>query len=203
MLISNKNEAIIEQDIIRAFGSSIIEFEAILYQKFLIISASHSLVPEKMFRKFLNDMHAKGYLTPTEFNKKRCWKRQVVLEDLESVEITPDEFEQVFQERAVIATSGVSSPITKGLVSDSSTVADEIRKTMISKLYEGKSLGPAAYQEIQMHAKHMRKALSNSSEELLEYVKRNVPSMLEEMEQILKQRGENVVLLGLRIVSTS
>ncbi|MFW9932606.1 MAG: hypothetical protein ACFFDR_08110, partial [Candidatus Thorarchaeota archaeon] len=182
---------------------SIIEFEAILYQKFLILSASHSLISEKMFRKLLNDMHAKGYISPTEFNKMRCWKRQVVLEDLESREITPDEFEQVFRERAIIATSGGSHPITKGIVSDSSTVADAIRKAMIAKLYEGKPLDIRKSQDIQMHAKHMRKALTSSSEEFLEYIKQNVPSLLEDMEQILREKGENVVLLGLRIVSTS
>jgi len=202
MLFSNESERVIEQDIIRAFGSSIIEFEAVLYQKFLIISASHSLVSEKMFRKMLNDMHAKGYISPTEFNNKRCWSRQVVLEDLESGEITPDEFEEVFQERKVIATSGGSSPMTKGLVSDSSTVAEEIRRALISKLFDGKQT-PNAKQDIQQHAMYMRKALSNSSEEFLEYIRRNVPLVLEDMEQILREKGENVVLLSLRIVGTS
>lgn len=203
ILFSNERERAVEQDIVRAFGSSIIEFEAVLFQKFLFISSYHSLVTDKMFRRILNDMHAKGYLSPTEFNNKRCWRRQVVLDDLESGDITPEEFEQVFQERSIMPTSGGSSPITKGIVSDSSSVAEAIRQAMISKVYDGVHPTAAAKQDIQLHAQHMRRALSNSPEELREYVRIHVPSLMDEIEQILREKGENVVLLGLRILSTS
>ncbi|MDF1538687.1 MAG: hypothetical protein P1Q69_07275, partial [Candidatus Thorarchaeota archaeon] len=68
----------IERDIVSAFGSSLIEFEAVLLQKFLMLSAAHSLITDRMFRKYLVQMHAKGYVTPVDFQGKRCWKRLIV-----------------------------------------------------------------------------------------------------------------------------
>jgi hypothetical protein len=197
-------EKAIEQDVITAFGSSIIEFEAVLYQKFLIISATHSLVSDKMFRRILNDMHAKGYISPTEFNHKQCWRRQVVAEDLESGEISPEEFEGVFREKDTLMSTVGSRPIIgKSMVSDSSSVAEEIRRAMAVNLYSGSSHDSGTQKDMQTQAMEMRRALSHSSEKFLEYVKRNVPELLEPMQAILREKGEDVMLLGLRIVATT
>lgn len=201
---SEMQEKLIEQDVIMAFGSSIIEFEAVLFQKFLIISAAHSLVSEKMFRRILNDMHAKGFISPTELNHKQCWKRQVVAEDLESEEISPEEFEGVFREKDMLMPTIGSRPVVgKAMVSDSSVVAEEIRKAMTVNLYPGKSHDLSTQKDMQRQATEMRRALSHSSEKFLEYVKRNVPELLEPMQAILREKGEDVMLLGLRIVATT
>jgi len=48
--------------VVRAFGWSIIEFEAVLFQKFLAMSAPYSLMTEDVFRKHLKNMESKGYL---------------------------------------------------------------------------------------------------------------------------------------------
>ncbi len=199
---TKEDRSIIEQDVIRAFGSSIIEFEAVLYQKFLMISATHSLISEKDFKRILNDMHAKGYITPTEFQQRRCWKRQIVLEDLEIGELTPDEFEQVFKERDLIVTA-TETPVRprERIVSNSSSIAEFIETTMLKKLYGGRLSDPTATKNIKKHADLMRKALCNSERDFLEYVRRNTPLILEDMKQILREKGEDVVILGLRLVS--
>jgi len=202
--IPDNPETIIERDIISAFGSSIIEFEADLYQKFLRISAATSLFSETQFKKALRDLHAKGYLSPTEFNGRSCWKRLIVLDDLEKSQITPAEFEDVFRKKPLMSTSGGNEQGRKqGIVSNSSLVAEELRKTMLTSLSSKRSIGRDTRDDIQTHAMQMRKALSNSSEEFLRYVRKNLPTLLEPMQAILKENGENVVLLGLRIVSTT
>ena len=70
---SAEGEAIerdIESGIIRSFGHSIIDFELILFQKFLNMSGPHSVTTEAIFRKHLTLMHAKGF---------QQWKRLIPL----------------------------------------------------------------------------------------------------------------------------
>ena len=56
-----------EIGIVRAFGWAVIEFEAVLFQKFLMMSAKTSLMTEDMFRKHLKSMEAKGFVAPIDF----------------------------------------------------------------------------------------------------------------------------------------
>jgi hypothetical protein len=123
----------------------------------------------------------------------------VVLDDLEKTYITPDEFEDVFRERMILSPSPATSDaeVKKGIVSNSSNVAEEIRNAIMKSL----SRDSDTQREIQIHASQMRKALSNSSQEFLSYIKKNLPDILEPMESILKEKGENLVLLGLQRVS--
>ena len=65
---SEDAEREIEAGIVRAFGWAVIEFEAVLFQKFLVMSATSSLMTEEMFRKYLKDMEAKGYISPVNFH---------------------------------------------------------------------------------------------------------------------------------------
>ncbi|MFW9909313.1 MAG: hypothetical protein ACFFEF_12120 [Candidatus Thorarchaeota archaeon] len=199
------SERTIEIDIIRSFGSAIIEFEAVLLQKFMMLSIAHSLITEKMFRKYLNQLHSKGYVTPLEFQGKRCWKRLVVEEDLEIVaELPPDEVRRLLQKSHEAIVSRAARPIPKdGLVSDSNIVATRIRQTMLEKLYAGKTSDPETAADIQRHARFMRRALSESKIDFLNYVRRNIPSILEPMEQMLNTKGEDILLLSLRIVGAS
>jgi hypothetical protein len=202
--LPENEERIVELDIVRAFASSIIEFEAVLYQKFLMQSASHSLVTDKMFRKYLNQMHAKGYLTPVEFQGKRCWKRLIVEDDLEVRDLTPEEVRRVLREgQALIPQYTEREPPKETVVSDTNIVAEKIRSTMLTTLYSDGPVTPETLKELQYHVNRMRKALNDGPDIFLKYVRRNIPSILEPMEQILRSKGETVLLLGLRIAGAS
>jgi hypothetical protein len=89
----------IEIAVIRAFGWAVIEFEAVLYQKFLVMSASSSLMTEVTFKKHLKSMQAKGYISPIDFQRKCAWKRQVVESDIDEEAMTPEEVKS-FLEKA-------------------------------------------------------------------------------------------------------
>ncbi len=194
----------IESDIVQAFGSSLIEFEAVLLQKFLMFSAAHSLINDKIFRKYLNQMHAKGYVSPVDFQGRRCWKRMIVEEDLESIDLSPEEVRRVLREGQPLIPQYTDRTTPIGaLVSDSSKVADEIRQIIRSSHYAGNPLTPETLLEIQRHAKYMHKALFDSPGEFLRYVKKNMPSILESMERMLRSKGENVLLISLRLVEAS
>ncbi|MFW9849920.1 MAG: hypothetical protein ACFFF4_12345, partial [Candidatus Thorarchaeota archaeon] len=191
-----QEERMIELDIVRAFASSIIEFEAVLFQKFMMFSASHSLVTEKMFRKILNQMHAKGYVSPVEFQGKRCWKRLIVEDDLEVSDLTPEEVRRVLREgQAIIPQYEERTAPRESVVSDTNVVAEEIRQTLLTKLYADRPITPETLKELQYHVNRMRKALNDGPDVFLKYVKRNIPSILEPMEHILKAKGETVLLL--------
>ena len=202
--LPEKEERVIELDIVRAFGSSLIEFEAVLRQKFLMFSAVHSLVTDKMFRKYLNQMHAKGYVAPVDFQGKKCWKRLIVEDDLEARDLTPEEVLRVLREgQTLIPQYMEQSSRRKSLVSDSNVVAENIRRTMLTTLYSDRPLTPETLKELQYHVNRMRKALTDGPDVFLKYVKRNIPSILEPLEQILRSEGENVLLLSLRLVGAS
>jgi hypothetical protein len=202
--LPEQEERAIELDIVRAFASSIIEFEAVLFQKFLMQSAGHSLVTDRMFRKYLNQMHAKGYLTPVDFQGKRCWKRLIVEDDLEISDLTPEEVRRVLREgQALIPQYMERSAPRQSVVSDTNSIAEEIRRTMLTTLYSDRPITPETLKELQYHVNRMRQALNNGSDDFLKYVRRNIPSIFEPMEQILKSKGETVLLLGLRIAGAS
>lgn len=201
---SEYDERMIELDIVRAFASSIIEFEAVLYQKFMLFSAAHSLVTEQMFRKILNQMHAKGYVSPIEFQGKRCWRRLIVEDDLEISDLTPEEVRKVLREGQALVPQYIDKTTHKeSVVSDTNIVAEEIRRIMISTLFSGKPITPETLKQLQYHVNKMRKALTEGQDVFLKYVRRNIPGMLEPMEQILKSKGETVLLLGLRKAGNS
>ena len=67
----------IEKTIIKAFGWSIIEFEAVLYHKFLIFSGPTSVLTDDMFRKHLMRLHSKCFIAPLNFQGRKGWKKLV------------------------------------------------------------------------------------------------------------------------------
>ncbi|MDF1539643.1 MAG: hypothetical protein P1Q69_12155, partial [Candidatus Thorarchaeota archaeon] len=118
--------------------------------------------------------------------------------------LSPDEVRRVLREGQPLIPQYTdrSTPIG-ALVSDSSKIANEIRQIIRSGHYAGKPLTPETLREIQQHAKYMHKALFDSSTEFIRYVKRNMPSILESMEHMLRSKGENVLLISLRLVGAS
>ncbi|MFX0054370.1 MAG: hypothetical protein ACFFAX_12700 [Promethearchaeota archaeon] len=72
----------IELDIIRSFGWSIIETELILFERYVKLSSFRSLTTIKGFKKYLNEMVAKGYLTQETLHGQRAYRRLLLEEDL-------------------------------------------------------------------------------------------------------------------------
>lgn len=55
----------IETSVVHSFGSAIIEFEDVIFQKFLIMSGPNSVVTKEQFGRILSRMHSKGYVAPS------------------------------------------------------------------------------------------------------------------------------------------
>jgi hypothetical protein len=52
------------------------------------------------------------------------------------------------------------------------------------------------------HVEGMHKALIESKEEFLQYLKKNLPSVYEQMERMLNSNGEEILLLSLRVIES-
>lgn len=72
----------IELDIIRSFGWSIIETELILFERYIKLSSFRSLTTIKGFKKYLNEMVAKGFLTQETLHGQRAYRRILLEDDL-------------------------------------------------------------------------------------------------------------------------
>jgi hypothetical protein len=73
----------VELDIIRSFGWSVIETELILYERYIKLSSFRSLTTIKGFKKYLNEMVAKGYLTQETIHGQRAYRRILLEDDLQ------------------------------------------------------------------------------------------------------------------------
>ncbi len=72
----------VELDIIRSFGWSIIETELILFERYIKLSSFRSLTTIKGFKKYLNEMVAKGFLTQDTLHGQRAYRRLLLEDDL-------------------------------------------------------------------------------------------------------------------------
>jgi len=194
----------VEIGIIRTFGWAIIEFEAVLYQKFLVMSAASSLMTEDRFRKRLRDMEAKGYISPVDFQGRRAWKRLVIESDIDEKTLTPEEV-RAYIESAKASEIKKQKPKQSGenIVSESKALAEEILQfleiSMPSRIKVKRQIGEPTLLD---HVEAMRHALAKSREEFLEYVKKNLPRVHEDLEKLLKKKGEEVVLRSLRVIES-
>jgi len=195
----------IEIAVVRAFGWSIIEFEAILFQKYLVMSAVSSLMTEDMFRKRLKDMEAKGYITPVDFQGKRAWKRLVIESDIDEEPLTPEEV-RAFIEKAKLSekTKGeLQKPMSDHVVSESKVLAERILRylemSMPSRIKIKRQIGEPTLLD---HIEAMRHALVDSNEAFLKYIRKNLPRVYEDMEKLLNSKGEEVLLRSLRIIES-
>lgn len=78
----------LELDIIRSFGWTLVDYEETLYQKFLLLSASSSLLTIEDFRLGLRSMESKGYVSSLYLGDRKAYKRLLV-DDGSEVVITP------------------------------------------------------------------------------------------------------------------
>ena len=136
----------IERAIVRSFGWAVIEFEAVLFQKFLVVSGPTSLMTEDMFKKHLMDMEAKGYITPVQFHNKRAWKRLVIESDMDEPELTPEEVRAFLEKAKAMEKKDQKRKRSDGLVSESRSLAETILRTL----------------EKEMHSKQLRQRLSSA-----------------------------------------
>jgi hypothetical protein len=189
-----------ELDIIRAFGWSIIEFEEVLFQKFLIMSGPNSIMTREQFGKNLARMHSKGYIAPLQFLGKKVWKRLVVADVMEDT-LSPRPMKRAtIGAESDLFGSGVRQKTEEHLVSESRVIAEDILRTMRGRLFSGKDPDQRAREILKRHASGMRRALSESSQGFLDYVRSNTPEMSEEMQTILSSKGEELLLLSLRLI---
>ena len=195
----------IEIAVVRAFGWSVIEFEAVLYQKFLVMSASSSLMTDDMFKKHLKNMEAKGYISPVDFQRKRAWKRLVIESEIEEEVLTPEEV-KAFIEKAQAdekTRKELKKPTGKKVVSESKALAEEILKYlelgMPSRIKVKRRIGEPTLID---HVESMHHALAISKDDFLKYVRKFLPRVYEDMEKLLDSSGEEVVLRSLRVIES-
>jgi hypothetical protein len=65
---------IIEDAILLSFGNSVIDFEATLYEKFLVVTNGLAVTFTE-FREHLENMEERGLVVSSEFLGKPCWAR--------------------------------------------------------------------------------------------------------------------------------
>ena len=195
----------IEIAVVRAFGWAVIEFEAVLYQKFLVMSASSSLMTEDSFKKHLKNMEAKGYISPVDFQRKRAWKRLVIESDIDEEILTPEEV-KAFIEKARAddkIRKVVKKPAGEKAVSESKALAEDIllylEMGMPSRIKVKRRIGEPT---LIGHVEAMHHALADSKDDFLKYVRKHLPRVYEDIEKLLNSKGEEVVLRSLRVIES-
>ncbi len=202
---SEEIEREIEIAVVRTFGWSVIEFEAVLFQKFLIMSVVKSLMTEEIFRKHLKSMEAKGYLSPVEFQGKRAWKRLIIESDFDENILTPEEVKDLLKkakaERKRRTTQ--EKPQSEKIVSESKALAVIILRfleiSMPSRVKVKRKIGEPTLID---HVESLHHALVVSRESFLNYIRKNLPRVYDEMEKVLNTKGDEVILRSLRFIES-
>ena len=193
----------IEASIVNSFGWALIEFEAVLFQKFLLVSGPTSLMTEDMFKRHLRNMESKGFLAPVELHGRKAWKRLVIESDIYTEpDLSPEEVRE-FLEKAKASDLQPRKVVKprEGRVSESRALATRIIETLDAALSKKrKKIGDPS---LLGHVENMRHALGDSREEFLSYVKKNLPYPIQsEIRKLLDDRGEELVLLSLRVIES-
>lgn len=191
-----------EETIIRSFGWAIIEFEATLYQKFLLMSADSSLVTEEQFKKHLLQMEARGLVASLDFQGKRVWKKLIVEEDFELTLQPTQEVRKSIQQKSRILKEKRRVKVKEHLVTDSKIIGQDILEELEDRLLRGREATPKDREMIHSHIENMRRKLCASEDAFLDYVRENLPGISESVEQILRSRGLEFLLLSLRLIET-
>lgn len=191
-----------EIGIVGAFGWAVIEFEAVLFQKFLIMSGPTSFITEEMFRKYLLNMEAKGYISPLEFQGKRAWKRLVIETEIEEPAMTPEEVIKFIAEAQEAGKKKKKMKAGEHRVRESKTLADNIIRTLEQVMPGTRKQKKPWESSLLEHVEGMHKALIESKEEFLNYIKKNIPPAYQPLQKLLKTNGEEMLLLSLRVIES-
>jgi len=193
----------IEIGIVSAFGWAVIEFEAVLFQKFLVMSGPTSLITEDMFRKYLMNMEAKGFVAPVDFQGKRAWKRLVIEADIEEPAMTPEEVKE-FIAKAYAASKKKKKreKSSEHRIRESKKLANSIIRTLEQVMPKARADRKPWEPTLIDHVERMHRSLIESKDEFLQYLKKNIPGAVEPMEKMLKSNGEEILLLSLRVIAS-
>ena len=202
-LDANDLDREIEIGIVSAFGWSIIEFEAVLFHKFLVMSGPTSLITEDMFRKYLMKMEAKGFVAPVDFQGKKAWKRLVIESEIEEPAMTPEEVKEFIAKAQAASKKEKKRDVsTEHRIRESKRLAENIIRTLEQVMPKKKTLKKPWEPTLIDHVEGMHKALIESKEELLRYLKKNIPRAHEPMKKLITSKGEDIVLLSLRVIES-
>ncbi len=190
----------LEIEILRAFGSAIIEFEPVLFQKVLITSA-RMVITKEMFSKKLEEMAELGYVTSMMFHGMKCWKKLVDEEELEMQSLHPDEIRKILERgHSMMMTKSDIPSSSDHLVTDARYIASDILHLIRTRFMKNAKYDKAAQQQLLSQFREMRRALSESEGKFLAYVKQELPSLYTQLELILKAKGVDRLLPALRLV---
>ncbi|MHA1964867.1 MAG: hypothetical protein ACXACG_01265 [Candidatus Thorarchaeota archaeon] len=202
-LDANDLEREIEIGIVSAFGWAVIEFEAVLFQKFLVMSGPTSLITEDMFRKYLMNMEAKGFVSPVEFQGKRAWKRLVIESEIEEPAMTPEEVKEFIAKAHAASKKEKKRDVSsEHRIRESKKLAESILRTLEQVIPKTKKRRKPWEPTLIDHVEGMHKSLIESKEEFLKYLKKNIPSAHQPMKKILNSKGEEILLLSLRVIES-
>ena len=202
-LDANDLDREIEIGIVSAFGWSIIEFEAVLFQKFLVMSGPTSLITEDMFRKYLMKMEAKGFVAPVDFQGKKAWKRLVIESEIEEPAMTPEEVKDFIAKAQAASKKEKKRDVsTEHRIRESKRLAENIIRTLEQVMPKKKTLKKPWEPTLIDHVEGMHKALIESKEEFLRYLKKNIPRAHEPMKKLITSKGDDIVLLSLRVIES-
>ncbi|MFW9795727.1 MAG: hypothetical protein ACFFE2_01705 [Candidatus Thorarchaeota archaeon] len=192
----------LELDIMRSFGWTVVEMEDALYQRYIRLSASRSLMPESTFKLFLRKMEAKGYVSSLRLHGKRAYRRLLIGKEV-GKELHPqmplDEMRLALGSLKTKPDFGkkLRSKVTSEVVEDSDIVGEEIQKALERLM--AKDSGRISKGAVHAHVSNMMDALDESEEELFEYIRIELPGLLAEIGQILRTYGSDFLLLTLRL----
>ncbi|TET06769.1 MAG: hypothetical protein E3J86_14580 [Candidatus Thorarchaeota archaeon] len=191
-----------EIGIVGAFGWAVIEFEVVLFQKFLVMSGPTSFITEEMFRKYLLNMEAKGYISPLEFLGKRAWKRLVIETEIEEPAMTPEEVIKFIAEVQEAGEKKKKKKAGEHRIRESKTLADNIIRTLEQVMPGTRKQRKPWESSLLEHVEGMHKALIESKEEFLNYIKKNIPPAYQPLQKLLNTNGEEMLLLSLRVIES-
>ncbi|MGD9397201.1 MAG: hypothetical protein PVJ05_12290 [Candidatus Thorarchaeota archaeon] len=200
---SEELEREIEIGIVSAFGWAVIEFEAVLFQKFLVMSGPTSLITEDMFRKYLLNMESKGYLAPVEFQGRKAWKRLVIESEIEEPAMTPEEVKEFIAKAQAASKKKKKRDVSsEHRIQESKKLADNIIRTLEQVMPKPRATRKPWEPTLISHVEGMHRSLIESKSEFLQYLKKNIPGAVEPMEKMLKSNGEEILLLSLRVIES-
>lgn len=196
MLDPTKGEssAEIEDIIIQAFGFSIIEFEKVLFHRFLNKAGPASVITEEQFHKLLVNLQAKGFIAPMDIHGMVGWKKLIISWNPDLENLGTSELEAVSRVTKIKRT-----PPREGKVSESRIVAKEIMTMLEDKVTP--EWNENLEDSMSRHAEEMRKALSESQDQFIQYLNSKIPKLKGTMLEMLEEKGEDILLLSLRLIA--
>lgn len=196
----------IELDVMRSFGWSLIEAEETLFQRFLNLSATSSLVSRDNFRSILRNMEAKGFVAPIKIQGVKGYKKLVAEINMGRTMHPRDPLDEMrlvtgSQKAKSLIEKAQPAKVNRHLLEMCETVGKEIQTVLENWIL--RENGRISKGLVHEHMKNMCHALHESEEDLFEYIHEQVPGILVEVGQILQSYGSDFLLLSLRLTESN